>query len=228
MDSDPLGIFSSLVIQRKEVQVSPGDRFYLYTDGLIESSPGGGRGEGLDRLVASCVLHRGGSAPASSRRDCRAAFSLARPRYDDYCFWRWNCRMKSRAANCEWILRPRWRRWKIFALEFQRWRAAACAELDAFSSELLLREALTNAVVHGGTESPRERISCVLRVKRGRLIIAIRDGGQGFDWRAAWDRQAAASRHARPGHGDLTALRERGPLQSSRKFSDVDSSDFER
>lgn len=59
MDSDPLGIFSSLVIKRKEVQVSPGDRFYLYTDGLIESSPGGGRGEGLDRMVASCVLHRG-------------------------------------------------------------------------------------------------------------------------------------------------------------------------
>ena len=58
LDSDPLGIFSSLVIQRKEVQVSPGDRFYLYTDGLIESSPGGGRGTGLERLVAACILHQ--------------------------------------------------------------------------------------------------------------------------------------------------------------------------
>jgi sigma-B regulation protein RsbU (phosphoserine phosphatase) len=58
MDSDPLGIFSALVIQRKEVRVSPGDRFYLYTDGLIESPPGGGRGDGLARLVDSCVRHR--------------------------------------------------------------------------------------------------------------------------------------------------------------------------
>jgi len=58
MDSDPLGIFSSLVIQRKEVRVGPGDRFYLYTDGLIESVPGGGRGDGLVRLVDSCVRHR--------------------------------------------------------------------------------------------------------------------------------------------------------------------------
>ena len=66
MDSDPLGIFSSLVIQRKEVQVSPGDRFYLYTDGLIESSPGGGRGEGLERLVASCVLHRTDPLPEAA------------------------------------------------------------------------------------------------------------------------------------------------------------------
>jgi anti-sigma regulatory factor (Ser/Thr protein kinase) len=80
-----------------------------------------------------------------------------------------------------------------FCLEFQLWRAVACADLDAFSSELLLRETLTNSVVHGGAEEPRERISCVLRVKRGRLIIAIRDGGKGFDWHAAWDQRAAGS-----------------------------------
>jgi phosphoserine phosphatase RsbU/P len=67
LDSDPLGIFSSLVIQRKEVQVSPGDRFYLYTDGLIESSPGGGRAEGLERLVAACVLHTADALPVAVR-----------------------------------------------------------------------------------------------------------------------------------------------------------------
>jgi phosphoserine phosphatase RsbU/P len=68
MDSDPLGIFSSLVIKRKEVQVSTGDRFYLYTDGFIESSPGGGREEGLDRLVALCVLHRSDSLAESAAK----------------------------------------------------------------------------------------------------------------------------------------------------------------
>jgi len=81
---------------------------------------------------------------------------------------------------------------EAFCVEFRRWRAVACADLDAFAAELLLREALTNAVVHGRAEGPRERISCVLRAKRGRLIISIRDGGQGFDWRAAWDRKADA------------------------------------
>ncbi len=57
MDSDPLGIFSALVLQRKDIKVSPGDRFYLYTDGLIESSPGAPRRAGLERLVSACVLH---------------------------------------------------------------------------------------------------------------------------------------------------------------------------
>jgi phosphoserine phosphatase RsbU/P len=61
MDSDPLGIFSALVLQRKDLRVSPGDRFYLYTDGLIEPSPGAPRRAGLERLVEACVLHRGDS-----------------------------------------------------------------------------------------------------------------------------------------------------------------------
>jgi serine/threonine-protein kinase RsbW len=77
-----------------------------------------------------------------------------------------------------------------FCADFQRWRAAACAELDGFSSELLLREALTNAVVHGVDQDPNERVSCVLRVKRGRVIMAIQDRGKGFDWRGSWHRMA--------------------------------------
>jgi phosphoserine phosphatase RsbU/P len=56
MDSDPLGMFSALVLHRKDIVVSDGDRFFLYTDGLIESTPG--RRDGLERLIASCVLHR--------------------------------------------------------------------------------------------------------------------------------------------------------------------------
>jgi serine phosphatase RsbU (regulator of sigma subunit) len=30
----------------------------MYSDGLIESSPGGGRREGLERLVDACVRYR--------------------------------------------------------------------------------------------------------------------------------------------------------------------------
>jgi len=58
MDGDPLGIFSALVIQRREITVARGDRMFLYTDGFIEASPGASRRDGLERLVASCVLHQ--------------------------------------------------------------------------------------------------------------------------------------------------------------------------
>jgi anti-sigma regulatory factor (Ser/Thr protein kinase) len=76
-----------------------------------------------------------------------------------------------------------------FCAKFQQWRACVCADLNSFSSALLLRESLTNAVIHGCAEDPRKRISCVLRAKPGRLLINIRDAGEGFDWRAAWDRR---------------------------------------
>ena len=58
MDSAPLGMFSAVLLQSREVSVSRGDRIFLYTDGFIEPSPGMGRREGLDRLVDSCVRHR--------------------------------------------------------------------------------------------------------------------------------------------------------------------------
>lgn len=77
-----------------------------------------------------------------------------------------------------------------FCAEFQHWRSETCPELDAFSAELLLREALTNAVVHGSANDRTGRISCVVRAKPGRIIMAIQDAGPGFDWRSAWHRDA--------------------------------------
>ena len=63
LDSDPLGMFGAAVLRRRDLRVSQGDRFYMYSDGLIESTPGGGRREGLERLVDACVRHR--AAPLS-------------------------------------------------------------------------------------------------------------------------------------------------------------------
>jgi serine phosphatase RsbU (regulator of sigma subunit) len=58
MDSDPLGIFSALVLQRKDIKVAKGARFFLYTDGMIESVPGASRKKGVESLVESCVRHQ--------------------------------------------------------------------------------------------------------------------------------------------------------------------------
>ena len=60
-----------------------------------------------------------------------------------------------------------------------------------FASELLLREALTNAVVHGSSTNPNKCVKCVVRLDHRRLIIAVEDEGEGFNWRAMWTHQAA-------------------------------------
>lgn len=52
MKSDPLGIFSSLVLQRQDLRMKAGDRFYIYSDGLIELE--GSRKRGLEVLQQAC------------------------------------------------------------------------------------------------------------------------------------------------------------------------------
>lgn len=73
--------------------------------------------------------------------------------------------------------------------EFHHRRLGACAGLNSFSAELLLREALTNSVLHGCHGDSGKRIACTIRAKPDRLVIAIRDEGKGFDWRSVWNRR---------------------------------------
>ena len=96
-----------------------------------------------------------------------------------------------------------------FCCDFQVWKERVCAQVDGFSAELLLREALMNSVLHGCAGNPRKRVCCVLRTRSRRLFIAVRDEGKGFDWRALWNR-----------HADVDAARGRG-LEILRKYSDA-------
>ena len=70
--------------------------------------------------------------------------------------------------------------------DFRAEARARLARSDAFSAELLAREVLNNAAIHGnrGAEA-NGQILCAIRLSSGRLLLAVRDGGRGFDWRAA-------------------------------------------
>jgi phosphoserine phosphatase RsbU/P len=77
MQGDPLGVFGSVELQLEEVHIRPGDRFYLTTDGVIESPvlAGGGRATGLSALMAECEAARTipiGEAPRAILRKLRA------------------------------------------------------------------------------------------------------------------------------------------------------------
>lgn len=65
--------------------------------------------------------------------------------------------------------------------------AALCAQKnlftqDRFAIELLLRESLTNAVVHGSEQDPAKIIDCRLQISETEAVIEVYDQGQGFDW----------------------------------------------
>jgi anti-sigma regulatory factor (Ser/Thr protein kinase) len=80
-----------------------------------------------------------------------------------------------------------------FLAEFRRRSHAMMDRVNCFAAELLVREAVTNAVIHGCHADPGKRVRCYLRLKGRRLLIAIEDDGDGFDWRAAWSNPAPHS-----------------------------------
>jgi len=80
-----------------------------------------------------------------------------------------------------------------FVLGFRRRTQPVLPRGDHFAIELLLRELLCNAVVHGCRKDPDKRIRCAVRQRRQRLTLVVCDGGSGFDWRAAWRQSSGAS-----------------------------------
>lgn len=72
-----------------------------------------------------------------------------------------------------------------FFAEFRRKSQSLPDPSICFGAELLVREALTNAVLHGSGADPAKQVRCSVRLKGRRLLIAVSDDGEGFDWRAA-------------------------------------------
>jgi anti-sigma regulatory factor (Ser/Thr protein kinase) len=78
-----------------------------------------------------------------------------------------------------------------FFVEFRRRSQALMDRANCFAAELLVREALTNAVLHGSHADPGKQVRCHLRLKGRRLLIAVEDDGEGFNWRRAWNHSAS-------------------------------------
>ena len=60
-----------------------------------------------------------------------------------------------------------------FFVEFRRENRSLLDSVNCFAAELLLREALTNAVVHGCHGDPGKQVRFILRLKGRHLLIAV-------------------------------------------------------
>jgi serine/threonine-protein kinase RsbW len=70
-------------------------------------------------------------------------------------------------------------------LELREFAAANGLEANGFALELLARECLNNAVLHGGREQANRTASLALRVGRRWLRLQVAHEGAGFNWRLA-------------------------------------------
>jgi len=62
-----------------------------------------------------------------------------------------------------------------------------------FSIQMLLREALTNAVVHGCRMDPDLEIKSCFKILEDCITIVVEDPGDGFDWKVRKEREYTLS-----------------------------------
>jgi serine/threonine-protein kinase RsbW len=80
---------------------------------------------------------------------------------------------------------------ETFCWDFQQWLDPKLTSKQAFAAELLLREALVNAVEHGARDANGAPVEVRVRASARRILIAVQDPGPGFDWKSRQQRDTA-------------------------------------
>lgn len=74
--------------------------------------------------------------------------------------------------------------------DFRRRCACTWTVADWFAAELMVREALNNAALHGSKGRPGAEVVCRLRMRPASFTFGVADSGDGFDWRHTRDAEA--------------------------------------
>lgn len=196
-EGDVLGPFASIYLKPVERKLAPGDRFYLYTDGLIESPESGyQRGEGRKKLMDACAAAIGLPRHAAIDSVMAGLYPDVRIVKDDIVLlavegeagggrptaggYRSVVTEKGLSADFTCVIE-----------NVERFVAEAGALLTVrdmvkhlFAVQLLLREGLNNAVLHGCGTRVGGNISASISLTGPAIEIAIEDDGDGFDWRS--------------------------------------------
>jgi len=79
-------------------------------------------------------------------------------------------------------------------------------EKDLFALELILEEALTNAIKHGNHSDPSKKVRFDCKLSRDKIYARIEDEGAGFDPRSLADPRDPANQMAVSGRGVLLIM----------------------
>ena len=82
-------------------------------------------------------------------------------------------------------------------------RAARWDDKDLFAVELVLEEALTNAVKHGNHSDPSKNVRFGVKLNESTFYVRIEDEGNGFDPGVLADPREPANQMATSGRGIL-------------------------
>ena len=76
--------------------------------------------------------------------------------------------------------------------DLSAWMTELNLSRHIFSLELLAREALNNAIIHGSQMDPAKKIYAELLCDENSLQLTVRDEGSGFNWRGTLQKDMVA------------------------------------
>jgi serine/threonine-protein kinase RsbW len=82
-------------------------------------------------------------------------------------------------------------------------KRAGLGEESAFGLDMAVREAVTNAVLHGNKQDESKRVEINFVESNGELVVTVRDHGEGFDSDAVADPTAEENLLKTSGRGIL-------------------------
>jgi serine/threonine-protein kinase RsbW len=88
------------------------------------------------------------------------------------------------AGKLDVILSPKLRYIDRAGEETERFLQENGVAVDPFGVLLIMREALTNAVLYGSRHEEDSQIRYSLRCESGTLTMEVEDDGDGFDWKS--------------------------------------------
>ena len=94
-----------------------------------------------------------------------------------------------------------------------------------FSTELIIRECLNNAIQHGNAEDPAKRVKVEVSSTRNAIRIRVTDEGNGFPWRTLRPRRVADSACSGRGLRMIAAYASRIAFNSKGNVITVDITD---
>jgi serine/threonine-protein kinase RsbW len=176
----PLGIFDEVQVQKRHVNLSPGDRLILLTDGIARAGNLFHEEFG-DKQLRREIRENGRRFPAELAEEIfhsLKSFIQGRVLRDDITM------LVLGRADENWEetfipsrLKTGYRLAEKFPLEIGK----RFGIKDGFHLQVALAEALTNAMVHGNKKDPSKKVRMRSRLERGCLHIEIQDEGSGFN-----------------------------------------------
>ncbi len=177
----PLGLVEDYSYEEETLRLDEGDLLVLYTDGLIEAQSADGEMFQLSRLE-KLVLHTRDKKlheMAEEIYETALRFHGAETLEDDFTFVAIKkvnppAPMRFKVPSDMALIGPAVERVCSYARTND-------IPVDEFHLNLVVKEAVTNAMEHGNSFDRRKSVHITAEVREGRLVVRVRDEGSGYD-----------------------------------------------